>query len=507
MLASSSSEDSGRRVSSPFRLCTYFVVTFCAFLLCTPHSLAAITFTKTQIASRDSRSNSIVSGDFNNDGIVDLVTCNNVTISFYKGLGGDRYAAPVNTPFSGTGAILQSSAADFNRDGKLDLAVASFYGGVSILLGEGDGRFTFHTSLSFGESVTTAVALADFNGDHIPDIVMNDCPTHSPFCTLVVFLGLANGSFQQSATLQDGGNAAFVTGDFNADGHQDIAALTPEIGGINGVTLYLGKGTGRFQSPITFATPATSALAGLAVGDFYNDRIQSLALATEVSQSSTSLPQVYVQTIRYSNGKLTSTKPQVVFTKPSTNSVTLASGDLNGDFKDDLVIMASYGTNPSKPIAVYLLGTGVGTFHAPVSLPTAGLLENTPFVRDLNLDSRHDIGAAWSNQTAGGAVVLTNTDATALCAPPAANKLSVHICAPANGQTVTSTFTFRAAGNAFNGIAKRMELWIDGKKVGQNLEDQLKVTAILSPGTHKASFVVVDSFDKYKSQSVTFSAK
>src|SRR5215469_5485569 len=169
--------------------------------------------------------------------------------------------------------------------------------------------------------------------------------------------------------------------------------------------------------------------------------------------------------------------------------------------------MGSYGSNPSKPTAAYLLGTGVGTFQAAVSVPTAGLLENTPFVRDLNLDSRHDIGAAWSNQTAGGAVALTNTDATVLCAPPAANKLGVHICAPFNGQKVSSTFAFRAAGNALNGIAKRIELWIDGKKVGQNLEDQLKVTATLSPGTHKASFVVVDSFDEYTSQSVTFSAK
>jgi len=175
-----------------------------------------------------------------------------------------------------------------------------------------------------------------------------------------------------------------------------------------------------------------------------------------------------MQTIRYSKGTLTSTKPQLVLTKRSTSiSVSLASGDLNGDSKDDLVIMGSYGSNPSKPVAAYVLGTGVGTFEPAVSLPTAGLLENTPFVRDLNLDSRHDIGAAWSNQTAGGAVVLTNTDARVLCTPPAANQLGVHICAPSNGQRVSTTFTFRAAGNAFNGIAKRIELWIDGKKVGR----------------------------------------
>ena len=44
------------------------------------------------------------------------------------------------------------------------------------------------------------------------------------------------------------------------------------------------------------------------------------------------------------------------------------------------------------------------------------------------------------------------------------------------------TFTFKGAGNAWNGFAKRMELWIGGKKIGQNLEDQLKVTTSLSKG-------------------------
>ncbi len=50
-------------------------------------------------------------------------------------------------------------------------------------------------------------------------------------------------------------------------------------------------------------------------------------------------------------------------------------------------------------------------------------------------------------------------------------------------ETVGTTFTFKGAGNAFNGIAKRMELWIDGTKVGQNLEDQLKRLVTLTAGT------------------------
>jgi hypothetical protein len=52
-----------------------------------------------------------------------------------------------------------------------------------------------------------------------------------------------------------------------------------------------------------------------------------------------------------------------------------------------------------------------------------------------------------------------------------------------------------------------MELWVDGTKVGQNLEDQLNITATLSAGTHTASFLVVDSFDNHTSKSVTFTTR
>ncbi len=116
---------------------------------------------------------------------------------------------------------------------------------------------------------------------------------------------------------------------------------------------------------------------------------------------------------------------------------------------------------------------------------------------------------AWLNveDDNGGGDVLINNNARGNCNPPPANALSVNICAPKSGAVVSKTSTFIGAGNAFNGIAKRMELWIDGKKIGQNLEDQLNVTTTLQPGAHTASFVVVDSFDNYNSKSVTFTTE
>jgi hypothetical protein len=76
-----------------------------------------------------------------------------------------------------------------------------------------------------------------------------------------------------------------------------------------------------------------------------------------------------------------------------------------------------------------------------------------------------------------------------------------------NGATIPPTYTFKAAGNAFNGICKRMELWIDGTKIGQNLEDQLKITTTLSAGSHTATFIAVDSFDNVYKEPVTFTVR
>lgn len=283
-----------------------------------------------------------------------------------------------------------------------------------------------------------------------------------------------------------------VAGDFNADGNQDLFVITknPYV-----LDLYLGQGNGTFKSPLV--APDGSALA-LAAGDFFNDRIQSLAV---VNSEGAEGSQFYLGLARYKNGAIEYTNGQ--FITSSHFYETVAVGDINGDFQDDVVLVGNTGYAGEVD---YVLGHGDGTFGPLEAFPGYGQIDGSPFVRDLNLDSRHDIGVVWGNFDGtgpGGACVLLNANATTNCRPPHA-LLSVNICAPTSGQTVSNPVTFKGAGNAFNGIAKRMELWIDNKKVGQNLEDQLKVTTTLAPGSHTASFVVVDSFDSHTSKSVTF---
>src|SRR5581483_4930545 len=167
---------------------------------------AAVTFTATEVASGASSSYSIVSGDFNNDGILDLVTCNGPTISFYKGLGAGKFAAPVNTTLPYNGAIYGCVAADFNRDRKLDVAGVGYFGGpvfngMAVFLGNGAGKFTLGSGILAQVGLPNNLTTADFNGDHIPDIAFTSCYKPGNDCFIQIELGKGDGTFQQSAVI------------------------------------------------------------------------------------------------------------------------------------------------------------------------------------------------------------------------------------------------------------------------------------------------------------------
>jgi hypothetical protein len=172
-------------------------------------------------------------GDFNGDGIPDLAVANNsgsssgpssVTILLGKGNGTFRQV-PVSPP---TGVEpLAIVAADFNGDGILDLAVTNQNDGypnpgtITILLGKGNGTFVPMASSPETGSIPYSVAVADFNGDGIPDLATADAGSN----TISVFLGKGNGTFAPGLNPPAGTDPVYAAvGDFNGDGVPDLAA-------------------------------------------------------------------------------------------------------------------------------------------------------------------------------------------------------------------------------------------------------------------------------------------
>ena len=133
--------------------------------------------------------------------------------------------------------------ADFNRDGNLDLITADFDNSkLYVFLGKGDG--TFHKPLISDIPSPSALAVGDFNGDHIPDFAAIEGRG-----TLAIYLGNGDGTFRNSANYGLGGGlgGSLAVADFNSDGHSDIA-VTNEIDG--NVMVFFGKGNGKFRMPV-----------------------------------------------------------------------------------------------------------------------------------------------------------------------------------------------------------------------------------------------------------------
>jgi hypothetical protein len=114
-------------------------------------------------------------------------------------------------------------------------------------------------------------------------------------------------------------------------------------------------------------------------------------------------------------------------------------------------------------------------------------------VRDLNLDSRHDIALVSSNPLAGTdeTAVLLNQNAATNCAPPSAATLSAKFCAATPS---TNALTVHASGNSPEGI-RRVELWVDGHKRAQAFSDQLNTKIGVAAGLHTVTVVAVDTND------------
>ena len=346
-------------------------------------------------------------GDFNGDGIPDLAVTSydqngNYELSVLQGNGDGSFAAPQSARLDfGPYAI---AVGDFNGDGRLDLALSGFefgVGGVAeVLLGNGDGSFQVNTAVPIvtGSSVATSVAVGDFNGDGRPDLVVTSyglSPTEPP--NVLMLLGNGDGSFRIGNRYNVGnGLQSVVVGDFNGDGHADLAALDESFG----VWVFLGNGDGTFQAARDYSIPQANSLAA---GDTNGDGLTDLVVGG--SGTGTVL-------LGNRDGSLHRGSSFDLGRGPVglvTGAMVLA--DLTGDGIVD-VVSANPGMNhlfPDSGTVSVRLGNGDGTFQSTPRYDPAMTAADSVAVGDFNGDGNQDIARAKT--TSGNlSILLGNGD-------------------------------------------------------------------------------------------------
>lgn len=172
-------------------------------------------------------------GDVNGDGIPDIVASNSGGVTVFLGAvnntQNDAYSCQPGVPYA-YGANSQTVLVkDVNGDGNQDIVVGGFGATtVSVLLGVGNGTFNYKGSYPGGAAGVTGLAIADFNGDGIPDVaVSNSSASLSNGLGLFVLLGNGDGSFgAPNGFPSDAGLAGLAAANFNGNGEADIAVLS-----------------------------------------------------------------------------------------------------------------------------------------------------------------------------------------------------------------------------------------------------------------------------------------
>ena len=346
---------------------------------------AATTFSMTMAQSPAVGQNpsSVVTADFNGDGIPDLAVLNELghSITILLGKGDGTFQAATNTlqlSSQGSGPLM-AVVGDFNRDGNADLAVVMGNSStIAVFLGHGDGTFAPAILNSQAASVSYLLVVADFNGDGIEDLAVEN--SNSGSGSISILLGNGDGTFNASTVVVSGiiSPADLVEADFNGDGIPDLAFVN---GGVpSSVVVLLGNGDGTFKTLPAVSTPGY--LTYIAVGDFNQDGKPDI-FAFAANGTTTLLGN--------GDGTFSAAASAQPIISPTPQGIVVA--DFNGDGKPDIALLFQ------DVSTVYTLpGNGDGTFGAAVTIPLPAGAEPSAIVAgDWNGDGIPDLATANEN--------------------------------------------------------------------------------------------------------------
>src|ERR1700757_547177 len=360
-------------------------ILFAIFIICTKlvNAQTTICFSPAVNYGAGSSPYSVCAADFNNDGKPDMACANygtnNVSVFINSGTG--TFGAATNFG-TGTGANAVTSA-DFDKDGNMDLAVANFnVSSVSILLGNGSGGFTLWVNKTVGTN-PEGITVADFNGDGKIDIATANKGGNN----VSILLNTGGGNFGGATNIGTGtGPYSICSGDFNNDNKPDLACAN---NGASDVSILIGTGTGTFSLWANIATGANPA--SVVSGDFNADGNIDLITGNLTAAN-----------ISVFLGQGTGNFGAATNLPLGSSPFCICTGDFNMDGKLDVASANSSGSSVSVAV-----GNGLGSF-SPVGSFSVG---NNPYAvcsADFNGDAKADIAAGNDNSSSNNVSVLLN---------------------------------------------------------------------------------------------------
>ena len=363
---------------------------FCLAML-TSNALAITPLFETKVDyPAGTQPRSVISADFDNDGYNDLAVLNSYDydISVLLNNGDGTFAAPVDYSIGGATPYSICSA-DLNIDGYNDLVVANNYSeNLGILFNDGDGTFAPAITIALSDN-PTSVKAADLNGDGSADIIAS---ISGDADDVAVLINIVDGSGWE-IDYYDAADGTFdlCTGDFNQDGHLDIASAN-SYGNPYDVSVFINDGDGSFAAAVQYTAGSYGSLAhSICSADLNGDNWPDLAVANAGGDDVSIL-------INDGDGTFGAATDFSVGNYP--NCIFSADLDLDGDI--DLAV-----TNYEDHSVSVLLNNGDGIYASAINFGV-GSYPEAVFAADLDDDEDFDLAVA-NDQTHNVSVLLNRS--------------------------------------------------------------------------------------------------